>query len=228
MAHFHTGKQSTADQPISFILFDFDGTLADSFDTAMNICNIMAKECNFREITQEEHAGMRHMSMKDIILKHLKVPWYRVPFLHKRGKELMTEHIDSLKPFNDIQPVLKELKAHGVRLGILTSSNQSRVERFLEKNSISEFETIYADSSLFGKDRCLKRFLSNFNLSPHNVLYVGDEVRDIQAAQRVGIRIISVSWGYNSQEALQTQKPLAIATNPHELIHHIKALINQL
>ena len=55
-------------------------------------------------------------------------------------------------------------------------------------------------------------------LHPSNVLYVGDEVRDIEAAKKAGIRIAAVTWGYNSKKALEAYKPDYLVTKPEELL----------
>ncbi len=77
-------RNHNSDTPISFILFDFDGTIADSFDTAVTLCNKLSDEYGFAKITAEQRSKIMHMSMKDIITKHLKIPWYRLLFFHKK------------------------------------------------------------------------------------------------------------------------------------------------
>ena len=54
------------------------------------------------------------------------------------------------------------------------------------------------------------------------VVYVGDEVRDIKAAKRAGMKIIAASWGYNEREALEKYKPDLIVDRPVELIEVVE------
>jgi len=80
------------------------------------------------------------------------------------------------------------------------------------------FDFIYSDGSLFGKGKILKRVLKKYEFFKRNVVYVGDEVRDIDAAREAGIKIVSVSWGFNSKEVLGSNKPNYIVDTPAELL----------
>lgn len=48
-------------------------------------------------------------------------------------------------------------------------------------------------------------------------IYLGDEVRDVEATHEIGLRCIAVTRGYGSRSALQHQKPFALADTPTEL-----------
>jgi phosphoglycolate phosphatase len=53
---------------------------------------------------------------------------------------------------------------------------------------------------------------------PDNVLYVGDEVRDIVACKKAGVKIAWVDWGYDLKEAVADEKPDYLISNPLEII----------
>lgn len=55
-------------------------------------------------------------------------------------------------------------------------------------------------------------------------MYVGDEVRDIDAAKAVGLISVAVCWGFNSRFALEKAQPSFIADNPEELLEFIQEL----
>ena len=83
---------------------------------------------------------------------------------------------------------------------------------------------VFAKSSLFGKHRTLKRFMKTCNLSTNDVVYIGDEARDIEAAHRVGMRIIAVGWGFNSEQRLRAQNPDVFIAKPEELLGAVNKL----
>lgn len=224
---FDTEQEIATNQKLSVVLFDFDGTIADSFESSIAVANQLAQEYNFAPLTKEQIESIRHVPLKDIMINHFKIPWYKVPMIVLRGKELISDqkYVDKLSPFDGIHDSLKSIANHKLTLGILTSSGEARVQQFINKHNFTCFKTVYADSSLFGKHHCLQRFLDNHGLSAQNVIYVGDEVRDMEAAHAVGMRCIAVGWGFNSIEALAEQKPLAVVKTPAELVDQIARLI---
>ncbi len=117
-----------------------------------------------------------------------------------------------------IHTVLHTLKSKGYRLGIVSSNGEENIRRFLKHHDVDVFEVIHTGSSLFGKHRIIDRFLSKFDLNQREVVFIGDEVRDVEAAQKSGIHVIAVTWGFNSHEALLTLKPDKIVTHPTELL----------
>ena len=208
------GSSST---PLTFILFDFDGTLIDAYQEAINVCNELAQEFGFTQISDAERETIRHSSMKEII-SNRKIPWYKVPQLVYHAKKRMAQKIDIMGPIDGIIPVIRTLKEQGYRLGIITTNRVSSVERFLKNNDLELFDVIYGDAKLFGKHKSIKRFLKKHTLPREAVVYVGDEVRDIEAARTVGIKIISASWGFNSHEKLLASQPTNIIKTPEELV----------
>ncbi len=207
-----------------FILFDFDGTLVDSFDTVLEVYNEVAGNVNAVQISPAEKAGLRHLHMKEILAK-FKVPWHKVPFLRTQVIKGMSKYITHLQMVPGISEVLEALKVQEYTLGIVTSNSEALVRNVLASNGINVFDVIYEDHSMFGKHHVIKRFLNTFNLSPARVIYVGDEVRDIEAAHKAGIKVLAVTWGFNAQELLLKASPDGLAQAPAMLPQAIKALL---
>jgi phosphoglycolate phosphatase len=200
-----------------FVLFDFDGTIADSFTPAMLVLNELSDEFGYKKIPQEQWAALKDYSAMEI-LKKINISWYKLPSFVYRAKKCLACKIATMMPIVGVKELLLNMKANGYQFGIVTSNSQENVKAFLEQNGIDVFEVIYADSSVFGKDKVLKRFLKNTGLMAHNVVYVGDEVRDIAAAHKVGIRMIAVTWGFNSRSLLTTYKPEDIIDQPDQFV----------
>ncbi len=72
--------------------------------------------------------------------------------------------------------------------------------------------------NLFEKGRAIEHLLSQLRCDRQEVIYVGDETRDIEAAKKTKIRAISVSWGFNSPEILAAHNPDFLIHQPRELI----------
>lgn len=140
----------------------------------------------------------------------------------------MSNLIPELKPVKNIIDSLKQIKNTGLRLGILTSNSKYNVNAFLENNDLSEVvDFVYSGKSLFGKDKFLMRLFNRENIFRENVIYIGDETRDIEASKKVGIPVISVSWGLNKKNLLATLHPNQIADSPGDLFGCVQQIITE-
>lgn len=206
------------------IFFDFDGTIADTLDEFVNIVNRLAVEFGYPVATPETVERLRNLSSKEI-LKVSPVPIWQIPFLIRRLKKELGREIQFLTPICGIKTTLQQLKSRGIQVGILTSNSKENVARFLQENGMENlFDQIYAGSSILGKDKILRKILRQENLQPEELVYVGDETRDVDAARKSGVYAIAVGWGFNSPRALATHHPDFLVREPRELIEVIEYL----
>ncbi len=200
------------------IIFDFDGTLADTLEESRRIYNQLATDLDLRQVTAEELPGLRHFSLKEL-LKHLNIPKRRVPGLITRGTTLMRGNIMSLPLIEGIAAILPTLRARCHSFGVLTSNAPTNVDLFLRSHGLRElFDFISSTSKLTGKAKHLRAIQKTFSLESGEMLYVGDEIRDVKASHKAGIPVAAVTWGFNSPEALLLEKPTHLITRPHDLL----------
>lgn len=203
---------------IKYILFDFDGTIADTLPSV----EIFIKQKNISpKITIND---IRDLGIKGVI-KRENIPVWKIPGFVKDYKKFMNKQIGlGLRTFKGMPLVLDKLH-DDFRLGILTSNSKENVEAFLKNNNLREyFSFIYSDSSIFGKSIVLKRLLRELKLNRNEVIYIGDEDRDIIASKKTGIKNIAVTWGYNSEKRLKKVNPDFIVKSPREIIKKINNL----
>lgn len=205
------------------ILFDFDGTIADSFENFLEIADRLADKYYFPKIERNEIEKLREEDARSL-LKRFKIPFYKIPFLASDMKKMQQEKIENIHPFPRLDSVLSKLKNSGFTLGIVTSNGKENVEKFLKNNGMNYFSYIHSDTSIFGKDKVLSHFMKKHSLKPSDIVYVGDEIRDIQASKKVGIPIISVTWGFNSKKGLENSKPNFLIGQPKELAEILEKL----
>lgn len=203
---------------MNVVIFDFDGTIADSFETLLAIVDRLVQEMGLDPITPEEVRRFQNLTATEA-LRQSRLPLLKLPSLLRRLKAEMNQHICQLKPIPGIPEALSALHDRGDRLGIVTSNSQENVDAFLKlHNLLHLFEFVNTESPLFGKSRALQRVLRRYHLAPETVLYVGDETRDIEAARKTKIRIISVSWGFNFSQILAAQNPDFLVHKPEDLV----------
>ncbi|MBO0352173.1 HAD-IA family hydrolase [Phormidium pseudopriestleyi FRX01] len=206
------------------ILFDFDGTIADTLESILKITNRLSGEFGYKKTTPEDMEEMRNMNSMQII-KTSGIPIFKVPFLLQMVKLELNHEVQNLKPIPGILEALHFLNNQEYNLGIVTSNSLENVKGFLERNDMTQvFSFIYAGSTLFGKNKTIKNFLKKEGISPENVIYVGDETRDIEAAKKAKIKVIAVSWGFNSKAVLNKYNPDLAIDKPQELIEAIARL----
>lgn len=200
-----------------YLIFDFDGTIVESFETILRILRSISKNFGIDKITDKDIKRFKEKGIRQSI-KDSKISLIKIPVIAKKVKEKLNKDIINLNSFSGLKEVLLELKKRKYNLGILTSNSKDNVEKFLKRNDLDLFEFIYSDSSLFGKDKVLKNLLRKQNIKPSEVIYFGDEIRDIQAAIKLNVKIVAVSWGFNTKKALEKYKPTYLVEKPSEIL----------
>lgn len=189
------------------IIFDFDGTIADTLDSVVKIVNNQAEHFGYKKVTKEDIPYLQGKKPKEI-LSYLGISIFKLPLWIKKVHSEVNKEIGNMTPTVNLSPLLSELHIDEYfRLGILSSNTQENVKQFLHKNELDFFDFIYTGKSVFGKSHIINKIIKQRKISKSDVFYVCDEVRDIEAAQKSGIQSIAVTWGYNTKDALQKENP---------------------
>ncbi|BAZ67360.1 MAG: HAD-IA family hydrolase [Pelatocladus maniniholoensis HA4357-MV3] len=200
------------------IIFDFDGTIADTVDALVTIANRLAKDFGYVQITPEELALLRNLTSREI-LSYSGISVFKIPFLVKKVKGELKRKIPELKPISGMKEALIDLKNAGHHLGIITSNSKDNVTEFLKINELDNlFEFIYSGITIFGKTTIINNVLRQKQIKLEEVIYVGDETRDIEASKKSNIKVVAVTWGFNSPEVLAKQKPNYLIQHPSQLL----------
>jgi len=199
------------------IIFDFDGTVADSFGAMMEIFEEHKQEFGFANFGDEELKIYREQGVAKLIWEK-KIPIWKVLKILRVGKKLMNQKIKSVKPFKGIREVLLELKKRGLILGIISTNSEENISKFLNKNKIDVFDYVVGKGSLFGKTKVIKNILKKRKLDKKEILYVGDEVRDIEACRKISIKIAAVTWGFSDEKLLAKNEPDFLVKNVKKIV----------
>jgi phosphoglycolate phosphatase len=191
--------------PYSLVIFDLDGTLADSFPWFQRNVNEVADRFGFRRVREEDVDTLRHASTREI-LSHLQVPRWKLPFIARHMRRLKTEQAVSIPLFDGVEAMLTTLAANGVRLALVSSDTEANAREKLGPSAalISDFDCA---ASIFGKPAKFRRVLKRAGVKPAQAIAIGDETRDIEAARATGIACGAVTWGYAARQALIDRKP---------------------
>ncbi len=201
---------------IKISAFDFDGTIANTIPVTISILQRFASD-DFQTIIDD--ALVKELRDKPIpeIFKALNISIVKLPFIARKVKKEMNKEIENLQPIKGMKGVIDKLKAQGHRLGIVSSNGAESIQKFLAKNDMEFFDFIYSNSKVFGKSGSLKKLFKEFDSRPEDVVYFGDEIRDIEAARAVGVKMVSVTWGVNSRDKLVAYAPDFLVDSPSEI-----------
>ncbi|RAS75566.1 HAD-IA family hydrolase [Priestia endophytica] len=204
------------------ILFNFNGTIVDTSSLAIDIYNEIAEKKGYRKINDEEVAYLSTLSVTDRF-KRLNVPIYKLPSLGITIKQRYQKYISNLDPVSGINEVIHELKKRGYRLGFLTTNSRDVTHQFLTSNSMNVFDYTHYSFNPFSKTKEIFSFLKKNKLNQKDVLYIGDELRDIKAAKKNHLYCMAVSWGYDSRELLIQGEPDHIADEPQDILNILQS-----
>lgn len=202
------------------LIFDFDGTIANSFEQAIQILYEIQYKAGFNYTKKELTYILRNNTTKQLINK-FKISKLKLLILIFMVRKKFKEHQNSLKPYVEIKTTLEELSKH-YDLYLLTSNNKDIVEEFLTNNDLQYFKKKYCRVGLLSKAKKMEHVIKKLNLNKDSAFYIGDEVRDFKASNEVGITPLIATWGYHSKELLKKNHIPTLINNPKELISYFK------
>lgn len=197
-------------------IFDFDGTLADSFEWFCRAANQAAVHYGLRPVDPSELEQYRGLDAVHIVQK-LGVPAWKVPLIARYMRRHMSQELDGIRLFPGIDDALRHLAQGGVRLGVVTSNARRNVERVLGPELASLIEYYACEASVFGKRPKLRAVLRRSRTAPEDAIYLGDELRDLHAAHAESIAFGAVTWGYTQPQVFAAFAPRRMFSAPRDI-----------
>ncbi|VXC36330.1 HAD hydrolase-like protein [Massilia sp. 9I] len=199
-------------------IFDFDGTLADSFPFFISVFNQIADLHGFRHVGADEAQDLRHHDTR-AIMRHVGMPAWKLPLASRSFIGLMRENAARIPLFEGVREALLRLDREGVRLAIVSSNSEQNVRTVLGPQLSSLFGHYECGMSIFGKAGRIRKVVRRASVAAEHALYVGDQAMDAEAARKAGVAFGAVSWGYAPIEALRRAAPDREFGTPAEFLH---------
>ncbi|MBX6334066.1 HAD hydrolase-like protein [Candidatus Saccharibacteria bacterium] len=200
------------------VIFDFDGTLADTFPLVVDVSYKLAP--GTRRLPSRKINRLRELPLLTA-MRRLGIAYWYMPILMLFVRRRMTPRMTEVAPCEGVVPMLRALQDAGHRMYILTSNYKENVQIFLKHHRMERFfgevATVYYASTAV-KTRALKKMLRRNMMKSSETYYVGNEALDVEAADRAGIKGIATTWGGFNQEELRKAKPFAIIDKPMDLV----------
>ena len=188
------------------VIFDFDGTLADSLPWVRSVFDDVARRWGFRPLSAGDDQALRQMRT-DALLRYLGVPGWKIPLIAADMRRRMSRDIHVIQLFPGVASMLEQLAAAGPRLGIVSSNATGNIKQVLGARLWGLLHYTECGAGIAGKHRRLTRLLRRARVQPQHAIYIGDEIRDIDAARRAGTAAGAVAWGCNPAQTLAHQRP---------------------
>lgn len=202
------------------IIFDFDGTLADTLPWVLSIIDRLADKHKIGRIDPNQIDTLRHYDARQMI-KHLHVPFWKIPRIAKDMRSWMAGQTQQIPLFTGITPLLKQLSERGLLLALVSSNSTHNVCQVLGQENAACFQYLDCGASIFGKHSKFKTILRASGVRPGEALCVGDEIRDIEAARKAHIPFGAVAWGYTHVDALRARQPEHVFTRVDEILSEV-------
>jgi phosphoglycolate phosphatase len=199
------------------VIFDFDGTLADSFPWFIGIFNEVAEKYKFTKIEKHEVDTLRGYNAR-MMIQHLGVPFWKMPLIGNHIRGLMARDISQIRLFDGVDRLLRRLSEHGVTLALVTSNSYENVRRVLGPENAALITYYECGASVFGKHTRFRKILRKSGISPGETLCIGDEIRDIEAARKEDLAFGAVAWGFTNVASLQAHAPTEVFTTIDDIV----------
>lgn len=187
-------------------IFDFDGTLADSFPFFLSVFNRIADEHGFRHIDHAHVERLRHYGTREM-MREVGMPAWKLPLAAATFKTLMRENAGQVRLFPQVDHALRELARDNIKLTIVSSNAEDNVRQVLGPELAPLISQYECGMSIFGKTARIRKVLKRAAMAPGAALYIGDQTTDADAARRAGVAFAAVHWGYAPIEALRKVAP---------------------
>lgn len=210
------GRCEWPGMPYKLIIFDFDGTLADTFPWFASVLNGVADRYRFRRIAADEVEALRGHSARQLIA-HLGVSRWKLPFIARHMRRLAASDVASVALFPGINAVLRQLRQQGFVLAIVSSNTESNIRRVLGAEMAAAFTHFACGAGLFGKASKFRQLARLAGIEHGQCLCIGDEIRDFEAASDAGMAFGAVGWGFTSAAALQALGPTFMFSHPDDI-----------
>jgi phosphoglycolate phosphatase len=202
------------------IIFDFDGTLADTFGWFAETINKIADRYHFKKVDPSEHETIRGFDARTV-LKYLGVPLWKIPLIAGHMRAQMSHDIHHISLFEGIEGLLRRLSDMGAILAVVSSNSCENIRHVLGAEVAVLVDFYECGVSVFGKEAKLRKILRQSGVPRREAIYIGDEIRDSEAARDVGIAFGGASWGYTTPAALRAHAPSDVFARIDDIITRV-------
>ena len=213
------------------VFFDLDGTLVDTADDLAAPVNHMREARGLKPLPLEEYRPFASAGSRGLLHIGLGAtthdpdyPALRTEFLNRYEQEIAVHS----RLFDGMPELLAWLEANGIRWGVISNKLEYLVRRLVQQLGLGHRVAL-----AYGGDTAprakpwpdpLKMALQETGLTARQCVYIGDDLRDIQAAHAVDMPAVAAAYGYGNPNEIPQWRADHIVTSPQEFLAMLKRL----
>ncbi len=203
------------------VIFDFDGTLADSYPWFLSIYDSLVERFQLPHLEKTDLEKLRNVEINKLLQDH-KISPFKAVMIGGYLKQLMSEQISRVPLVQGMQTVIDALADHGVKMAVVSSNAEVNVRQVLGPNNAARFVDFECGVAFLGKTAKFLNILRKTGLKPDQALSIGDEVRDLKSSHQAGVAFGAAAWGYTDLDILRAQAPEELFTHPLQILEAIE------
>lgn len=217
---------------IKLIIFDLDGTLVDSIEGLATAMNKVLEAKGYPQHRVEDYKRFVGNGIKKLVMRGLPLDSRdpeTVDLCYDKMLKAYAEHYAvGMSIYKDIDIVLNELTAKGIKLAINTNKNQELAEKVVDGflNKWDFVKVIGASESYDIKPSPVGaiHIAQAVGVMPSECIYIGDSEVDLITAQNAGMQSILVTWGFRTEEQLAIHRPEVLVKTPIDILKYLTLL----
>ena len=213
------------------VFFDLDGTLVDTADDLAAPVNHMREARGLKPLPLEEYRPFASAGSRGLLHIGLGAttddpdyPTLRTEFLNRYEQEIAVHS----RLFDGMPELLAWLEANGIRWGVIYNKLESHVRRLVQQLGLGHRVALACGGDTAPRAKPwpdpLKMALQETGLTARQCVYIGDDLRDIQAAHAVDMPAVAAAYGYGNPNEIPQWRADHIVTSPQEFLAMLKRL----
>ena len=218
---------------IRAVLFDFDGTIADTVSALREGVNLTMMQYGYPTHTDADILRFINHGAKELIRRAMPAHLQQDEDLVDRVLADYSQHYRSVYHHTDhaydgVAELISRLHGEGYRIGVL-SNKQDEILRRLTRQVLLPDSYDGAQGVILGKPTkphpyLVEKLAADLGVPPSECVMVGDSDVDLYTAQNAGMRHIGVTWGFRDEAFLREKGAVLLAHDPDELLQLIYQL----
>ncbi len=213
------------------LIFDLDGTLADTLSTLTESMNSVLSEFSFPSVDDAHICrsignGMLMLCRRCVPAEYYDDESVYMPFLEKYKSAYARNYLDIDEPYEGLIEVIAELKSRGYTVASLSNKPHRYtvdiVEKLFGKGTFADVRGMIEGVPTKPDPTSFLDIAAKLGFTAENTVMIGDSDPDINVARNAGAECIAVTWGYRTREQLESAGAKTIINTPCELLEILK------
>lgn len=212
------------------VIFDLDGTLSDSIASIKYSADKALELFGYGPFTEKQYKYFVGDGAANLVKRALIAGGDR-ELVHfesafARYQEIFREYcMYQVKPYDGIRELLAALKERGIKIAVLSNKPHANtidvIEKLFGKDYFDRIQGQTENIAIKPSPEGVFLILKEWEMSPQDILYLGDTATDMRTGKGAGAFTIGALWGFRESEELEEGGADVLIGHPMELLEYI-------